>query len=413
MRRFSKYFICLSLLYFPSISAVETRKNLPSWIDSRLNFLSGQPFQVVRLEDGTPEIPKGATSDERYRVRNESGTFWILHLRDPIPLIAALEVDALLPYLGLADSDIRPVIVRRGLYSIPFEAEADSFFPNRRFPALGNGLWMQGILHADASPVSSDWRESFSQEQRADAISFAMIHYVLGRAKFLPEEEILEGHDRIRLRPFVSAFRDMSKESDGELSKVFEEFPYDWFVDSGLNGGRDFLKFLNRLNQIVSRFEKLTAGDIDALFGPYFESIAHRNRIRSMEVFPFRDEMLRRIQKLRPALSSHFKERRAAPRRLAELSQPISVLEPPSFEHSNLRISNDFVPVAGQHRDMDLALAYFMQPDRSLRNKAARQWNSEVGWAERIFAPKFGESFLKASCVRMIPHLHSKLLSHP
>lgn len=340
----------------------------------RTIFLTKDAIEV-EYESGHPKIFRGG-HDEKYHVRGKNGKTYKLRIRDPNPLYAEFAMNIVLEAVGLTSPKMYPVLLQRGRNGVPDSATARRLFSHPQVGTTGGrpGEVILGTLQEFTQ--LDPWKpDQLSAEQTADLMGHLILHYIFGNNDIQLGENIAQSNGSIVTLDSTQSFKFYSQRSDRDLTKFLWSFPR--------NRLKEFSKpqltaFADRLNEIISRLEKIPASQIKLVLAGYSNAENQRRKFANPPKpdFDFIAEFQTRVHSVRANLVSYFHD--VAKAAADNLAKPIDT-KPAEIELPNLVRTENEIPSARGRTKQELAWVYYFGGFWKNRDAIIRKWAIELG----------------------------------
>ena len=323
--------------------------------------------------------------DEKYLIKDSYDQLYKLRLKDPVPSYAEVLSHIFLEALGLPNTPVYPVIVKRGENGIPYSEEAKELFKEDAYRKTYAGL---SGAHNNYVPATAQNKisiqhyelSSINSHQMAEFLGHLLVHYILGNQhlKMKPRSEfdIVFTGKHFTTIDMTQAFRFYEEESKREpFLSYFQHFPFDL---KGLNEEERRI-FLRKTNIYLSRIESFSEKTLESLFHPLFKVYESNRKNKKLPHFDFSMELQRRIKGLR----NHLVESLRGSLRESDL---LFLKGPLQVSKANINIpklyieNTDKLPSAKNHNPVDLLWSFFFQSFYKLREQASKKWAKELNF---------------------------------
>ena len=387
------YFLCVT--YFVLFS-------LRAFAVDFTTFLYDPTIQVVQKDNKAQLFPGGI--DEKYWAEDGSGQRYKLRLKNAAPSYAEIGLSITAQAMGLPNLPVYPILLRRGERGLPLADQAKALNPRNTFMGLSGSRGE--IFPATLQPVTT--LKTFSEtkltgKQSAELMGQLLLNYLGGNNdiqfgdgvhgnigfngehfytldatqsfKFYPDEHALSPENYLRL---------FSKKIMQNLSPTEQQV------------------FVEELNTYLARLEKLGSADVEAMFAPYFRSMASFRKFKNLPAFDFANEFLRRISVLRPETASYLQQL-ALPPQMIESFKVVKAVEKPHIHLPSPSLTIENVPSLKKVGAVESLWGFYFQDFWKARSNAEQEWSKELSAPNPIeVLKKFAASHPKVYSV-MVP----------
>ena len=275
-----------------------------------------------------------------------------------------------------------PVLMKRGLNGIPGVEEAKSLDPTNTFLGLSGsrGEWFPGTIQ-EAKNLKSFDPKKLNGDEFGDLAGQVMMNYVYGHNDIQLGDGIrgnigFDGNHFFTLDA-TQSFKFYPQESHSR-PEAFRHF-MDLIPKDYLHlPVQEQQVLVRKLNESVSRLEKLDSTDVDKMYGPYFSGMKSFRKIKNLEPFDYSEELLGRLRSLRGELRSYL-SRNGLPSSVTDILRNPAEVTHPAINTPQVNGVPGQIPHISENDPKSLLWFYYFQDFYKTRAAAEAQWAQELG----------------------------------
>lgn len=348
------------------------------------DFLVSDDVEVMK-EDGHAKVFPGG-HDEKYWATDAKGVQYKLRLKDVLPNYAEIGTSVLIDLIGAPNQAVHPILLKRGMQSLPTTAEAKLLAPgNEKMGLAGSrGEWFPATIQKVGKLQKFDLAH-LTGKQLADLSAQLLVNYVVGNN----DNKLGDGTDgnlgfdgtHFYTLAATQSFKKFPDEGSLSADLAFKQ-AHGLFVEVLKRLKADQVEdYVRTLNDYLTRLEKTNQTDLEPVLGHYFAGINSFRTFKQKSTFDYWQELFRRTVAARQG-AIHFLENAGLdPVALEQLKTPSDATKVAvTLPSSSLR--DETVPSTKTHSKQDLAWAFYFQDFWKKRHEAISLWSKELGLPE-------------------------------